>query len=70
MNVPSNLKYTENDEWLKVEGNFGTIGITDFAQNQLSDIVYVEVVVSTDDKINKRDTITTIENNKTAEDVN
>ena len=69
MNVPSNLKYTENDEWLKVEGNLGTIGITDFAQNQLSDIVYVEVVVSPGDKINKGDTIATIESVKAAADV-
>ena len=69
MNVPSNLKYTENDEWLMVEGNLGTIGITDFAQNQLSDIVYVEVVVSPGDKINKGDTIATLESVKAAADV-
>jgi glycine cleavage system H protein len=69
MNVPSNLKYTENDEWLKVEGNLGTVGITDFAQNQLSDIVYVEVVVSPGDKISKGDTIATLESVKAAADV-
>jgi glycine cleavage system H protein len=69
MNVPSNLRYTENDEWLKLEGNSGTIGITDFAQNQLSDIVYVEVVVSPGDKINKGDTIATLESVKAAADV-
>ena len=69
MNVPSNLRYTENDEWLKLEGNSGTIGITDFAQNQLSDIVYVEVVVSPGDKINKGDTIATVESVKAAADI-
>ena len=45
MNIPSDLKYTPNDEWIKVEGNIGAVGITDFAQNQLSDIVFVEIVV-------------------------
>ena len=51
MNVPGNLKYTQNDEWLKLDGGTGTVGITDFAQNQLSDIVYVEVVVSPGDQV-------------------
>lgn len=40
--VPDDLKYTENDEWIRVEGDTGTIGITDFAQDQLNDLVYVE----------------------------
>ncbi len=40
--IPEDLKYTENDEWIRVEGDTGTIGITDHAQSQLSDIVYVE----------------------------
>lgn len=69
MNVPSNLKYTQNDEWLKVDGDKGTVGITDFAQNQLSDIVYVEVVVAPGDTINKGDTIATLESVKAAADV-
>ncbi len=46
MNTPANPKYTENDEWIKVEGSTGTTGITDHAQEQLSDIVFVEIVVS------------------------
>ncbi len=69
MNVPSNLKYTPNDEWLKLDGKIGSIGITDFAQNQLSDIVYVEVVVSPGDTIKKGDTIATLESVKAAADV-
>ncbi len=43
MNYPSELKYTKEDEWLKVEGETGTIGITDYAQNALGDIVFVEL---------------------------
>lgn len=41
-NIPEELKYTEDDEWIRLEGDTATIGITDFAQDQLSDIVYVE----------------------------
>ena len=43
MNVPANLKYTKDHEWLKVEGNVGTIGITDYAQGELGDIVFVDI---------------------------
>ncbi|MDQ7815484.1 MAG: glycine cleavage system protein GcvH [Melioribacteraceae bacterium] len=43
MNVPANLKYTKDHEWIKVEGNIGTIGITDFAQGELGDIVYIDI---------------------------
>ncbi|TSA26776.1 MAG: glycine cleavage system protein GcvH [Ignavibacteriales bacterium] len=43
MNIPQNLKYTKNHEWIKVEGKVGTIGITDFAQGELGDIVYVDI---------------------------
>ena len=43
MNVPSELKYTKDHEWVKVEGDVATIGITDFAQGELGDIVYVDV---------------------------
>ncbi len=42
-NIPEDLKYTENDEWIRVEGGTGTIGVTDYAQDQLNDIVYVEL---------------------------
>lgn len=43
MNVPENLKYTKDHEWIKVEGNVGTIGVTDFAQGELGDIVYIDI---------------------------
>ncbi|QFZ54149.1 glycine cleavage system protein GcvH [Oceanihabitans sp. IOP_32] len=43
MNIPSELKYTKDHEWVRVEGDVATIGITDFAQSELGDIVYVEV---------------------------
>jgi glycine cleavage system H protein len=43
MNFPSNLRYTKDHEWIKLEGNIATIGITDFAQRELGDIVYIEV---------------------------
>lgn len=43
MNTPSELKYTKDHEWIKIEGNVATIGITDFAQGELGDIVYVDV---------------------------
>lgn len=43
MNFPSELKYTKDHEWIKIEGNTGTIGITDFAQRELGDIVYVDI---------------------------
>ena len=43
MNIPENLKYTKDHEWIKVDGKIGTIGITDFAQGELGDIVYVDI---------------------------
>ena len=69
MNIPSKLKYTKNDEWIQVDGNTGMIGITDYAQSQLSDIVYVEVVVSAGETVNKGDACATLESVKAAADV-
>ena len=43
MNFPSNLRYTKDHEWIKLDGNVATIGITDYAQKELGDIVYIEV---------------------------
>ena len=43
MNLPDNLRYTKDHEWIRLEGNIATIGITDFAQSELGDIVYVEI---------------------------
>lgn len=45
MNFPDELKYTSEHEWIRVEGNIGIVGITDFAQNELGDIVYVDIPV-------------------------
>ena len=51
MKVLNNLKYSSTDEWVLVEGNIATIGITDYAQSQLSDIVYIEIRVSPGEKL-------------------
>jgi len=67
MNVPSDLKYTVNDEWIQTSD--GTVGITDHAQEQLSDIVYVEILVAEGDTVNKGDPIATVESVKAAADV-
>jgi len=69
MNIPDNLKYSDNDEWVKLEGNIGTIGITDYAQDQLSDIVYVEILVSEGEDVSKGDSCATVESVKAAADV-
>ena len=66
MNIPGDLKYTENDEWIKVEDNVGTVGITDHAQDQLSDIVFVEIVVAEGDEVSKGDSCATVESVKAA----
>lgn len=70
MNFPANLKYTESDEWILVEGNMGTIGITDFAQDQLSDIVFLEITAAVDDELAKGDAYGEIESVKAASEVN
>lgn len=69
MQTPEGLKYTKNDEWIRVEGEIGTIGITDFAQDQLSDIVYVEVVLAEGDSASAGDSCATVESVKAAADV-
>jgi glycine cleavage system H protein len=69
MNIPTNLKFTESNEWVKVEGNTGTLGISDYAQNQLSDIVFAEIVLAVDDNVAKGESIATVESVKAAADV-
>ncbi len=70
MNIPANLKYAETDEWVLVEGNVATIGISDHAQDQLSDIVFVEISVSEGDTVKKGAACATLESVKAAADVN
>ncbi len=66
MAFPQDLKYTKNDEWIRADG---TVGVTDYAQDQLSDVVYVEFVVSEGDEVKQGDVIATIESVKAAADV-
>ena len=68
MNIPSTLKYTKDHEWIKVEGDTATIGITDFAQNELGDIVYVEVE-TLDETLNIEEIFGTVEAVKTVSDL-
>ena len=69
MNIPADLKYSDNDEWIRIEGNTGTIGITDYAQDQLSDVVFVEVIVEPDETLDQGDACATVESVKAAADV-
>ncbi len=69
MDTPSDLKYTENDEWIRVEDSMGIVGITDYAQDQLSDIVFVEFLVDPGESFDQGDTIATIESVKAAADI-
>jgi glycine cleavage system H protein len=70
MKIQPNLKYASSDEWLLVEGNIATLGISDYAQEQLSDVVYVEMNVSVGDIVKKNSTVGTVESVKAASDVN
>ena len=69
MKFPANLKYTENDEWVKVEGDSATVGISDYAQDHLSDIVFVEFLLSEGDEESQGETFATVESVKAAADV-
>tara|TARA_B100001094_G_C17663067_1_gene545143 strand:+ start:79 stop:456 length:378 start_codon:yes stop_codon:yes gene_type:complete len=68
MNVPKNLKYTNDHEWVKVDGDIATIGITDFAQGELGDIVYVEVD-TLEETLDKEEVFGTVEAVKTVSDL-
>jgi len=69
MKAPSDLKYTKNDEWIRVKDDSGVIGITDYAQDQLSDVVFVEIVAFEGDELDKGDTFAVVESVKAAADV-
>jgi glycine cleavage system H protein len=68
MNFPENLRYTKEHEWIRVEGDVATIGITDFAQHELGDIVYVEIE-TIGQKLNAGDVFGTVEAVKTVSDL-
>ena len=68
MEFPDNLKYTKEHEWVKVEGNVATVGITDFAQRELGDIVYVEIE-TLDSELDKDEVFGTVEAVKTVSDL-
>lgn len=68
MNIPANLKYTKDHEWVSLEGDIATVGITDFAQKELGDIVYVEVE-TLDQTLEKDEVFGTVEAVKTVSDL-
>jgi len=70
MKFQANYKYANTDEWVSVDGNIATIGISDFAQDQLSDVVFVEISAGVGDAVKKGATIATVESVKAASDVN
>jgi glycine cleavage system H protein len=68
MNIPADLKYTSDHEWIKIDGDIATIGITDFAQSELGDIVYVEIETE-GDNLEKGEVFGTVEAVKTVSDL-
>ena len=68
MNIPSELKYTKDHEWVRLEGEIATVGITDFAQGELGDIVYVEVE-TVDETLDQEEVFGTVEAVKTVSDL-
>jgi glycine cleavage system H protein len=68
MNIPSELKYTKDHEWVKIEGDIATIGVTDFAQSELGDIVYIDVE-TLDETVDKDEVFGSVEAVKTVSDL-
>ena len=68
MNIPSELKYTKDHEWVKIEGNIATVGITDFAQGELGDIVYVDITTA-GEEVAEGEIFGTVEAVKTVSDL-
>jgi len=66
MNIPKDLKYAKSDEWIRVDGSQATVGISDYAQGQLSDIVYVEVLAKKGDALAQGKPIASVESVKAA----
>ena len=68
MSIPNDLKYTKDHEWIKIEGDVATVGVTDFAQGELGDIVYVEVD-TLEEELDKEEVFGTVEAVKTVSDL-
>ena len=69
MNIPSNLRYTKDHEWIRVEGNEAFVGITDYAQSELGEIVFVDITTQ-GDTVGKDETFGSVEAVKTVSDLN
>lgn len=69
MTIEPGLMYSKNDEWVRIEGDVATIGITDYAQSQLSDIVFAEVSIEEGESVEAGDCIGTVESVKAASDI-
>jgi glycine cleavage system H protein len=68
MNIPQNLKYTQDDEWVRIEGEFAFVGITDYAQHELGDIVFVDVTTE-GESVNAGEAFGSVEAVKTVADL-
>lgn len=68
MNIPEGLKYTKDHEWIKIDGDIATVGVTDFAQGELGDIVYVDIE-TVDETIDKNEVFGSVEAVKTVSDL-
>ena len=68
MNIPADLKYTQDHEWIKIDGDIATVGITDFAQGELGDIVYVEIETE-GEELDKEEVFGSVEAVKTVSDL-
>ena len=68
MKIPEDLKYTKDHEWVRVEGNLATVGVTDFAQSELGDIVFVEIE-TLDEELEKEEVFGSVEAVKTVSDL-
>lgn len=69
MKVPEDLKYTKDHEYVRLEGSIGTVGITDYAQNELGDIIYVDITAEIGSEVNQGDVLGSIEAVKTVAEV-
>lgn len=69
MNIPENLKYTREHEWVKIDGDAAIVGITDYAQGELGDVIYVDITESLGMEVNQGDPIGSIEAVKTVSEI-